>query len=182
MHATQPVGDAKSVSDELRKCSALQDSQKLKAWTENWNKKISHCKSDEDSKSKIKELEKKDQQLKESANQCKILESKIEALNTELTQKDGKIQGKVKDEKEKLITCCKDCKLKVWNLIWLKSHRNSRTSSKTRAVLYREDDYRVLKMEYCIFRERTEQFNWEREEKFDMLMKDIQEHREAEKN
>jgi DNA repair exonuclease SbcCD ATPase subunit len=140
-----------------------------------------------ESQSKIKELEKelkkKDQQLKESTDQCTILESNIEKVNIE-----SKIQGKINDVKEKLITRCKDCKnyeerVERLELDLAKESSNlayfKQNSSGGR---YREEDYRDLKLEFCKFREKTEQFNWEREEKVDMMLKDIQQHREAEKN
>jgi chromosome segregation ATPase len=134
-----------------------------------------------ESQSKIKQLEKvlerKDQQLKESADQCTILESKVEKVNIELTQKNGNIQGKINDVKEKLITRCKDCKNyeeRVERLELDLAKESSKLAYFKQNISggrYREEDYRDLKTEFCKFREKTEQFNWEREEKMDMLLK-----------
>jgi hypothetical protein len=115
------------------------------------------------------EFKRRAQQLKESQEKSKSLELKVEKLENELKQKDGKlieIQARMKDkilERDQRIES-----LEV-QLATVSSELDQFILSSATM-----DDQQDLRLKFTKFREETEIFNSEREEKIEILMKDIE--------
>jgi arginyl-tRNA synthetase len=101
----------------------------------------------------------------------KFKEFENKLVNTEKSDQGPSSKGDPKELDEKLKVRCKNYVERIESL----ELQLATVSSEFEQYILSstKDDQRDLKFEFCKFREETELFNSEREEKIDILMKDI---------